>query len=104
VKPGDADSPLTQAGMSTLMVLVPRITSARTGANDRSTSPPASKPLNINATKSENLGYGTLLPEFLSKAKRQLNLPDDESFFVRIGDDFGGQTGPLLSPAQFDRF
>jgi uroporphyrinogen decarboxylase len=27
-------------------------------------------------------------PEFLTKAKRQLNLPDDESFFVRIGDDF----------------
>ena len=27
-------------------------------------------------------------PEFLAKARRQLNLPDDESFFVRIGDDF----------------
>jgi uroporphyrinogen-III decarboxylase len=27
-------------------------------------------------------------PEFLTKAKQQLNLPDDESFFVRIGDDF----------------
>lgn len=27
-------------------------------------------------------------PEFLAKALRQLNLPDDESFFVRIGDDF----------------
>ncbi|MCX7819848.1 MAG: hypothetical protein N2652_11695 [Kiritimatiellae bacterium] len=27
-------------------------------------------------------------PEFLAKARRELNLPDDESFFVRIGDDF----------------
>ena len=27
-------------------------------------------------------------PEFLAKAIRQLNLPDDESFFIRIGDDF----------------
>lgn len=27
-------------------------------------------------------------PEFLAKARRQLNLPDDESFFVRIGNDF----------------
>ena len=27
-------------------------------------------------------------PEFLTKAKQQLNLPDAESFFVRIGDDF----------------
>ncbi len=27
-------------------------------------------------------------PEFLAKARRQLDLPDDESFFVRIGDDF----------------
>ena len=27
-------------------------------------------------------------PEFLAKARRQLGLADDESFFVRIGDDF----------------
>lgn len=27
-------------------------------------------------------------PEFLAKARRQLDLQDDESFFVRIGDDF----------------
>jgi len=27
-------------------------------------------------------------PEFLANARRQLNLPDDENFFVRIGDDF----------------
>ena len=27
-------------------------------------------------------------PEFLTKAKKQLDLPNDESFFVRIGDDF----------------
>lgn len=27
-------------------------------------------------------------PEFLVKARRELNLPDDESFSVRIGDDF----------------
>jgi uroporphyrinogen decarboxylase len=27
-------------------------------------------------------------PDFLAKARRQLNLPDDESFFGRIGDDF----------------
>lgn len=27
-------------------------------------------------------------PEFLAKARRELNLRDDESFFVRIGDDF----------------
>jgi uroporphyrinogen-III decarboxylase len=43
-------------------------------------------------------------PEFLAKARRQLNLPDDESFFVRIGDDFGGHNGPLLGPEHFDRF
>ena len=44
-------------------------------------------------------------PEFLAKALGQLNLPDDESFFIRIGDDFrrvfaryvGPQ--PPLSPA-----
>ena len=37
-------------------------------------------------------------PEFLAKARGQLNLRDDESFFVRIGDDFrrvfGRYTGP----------
>jgi uroporphyrinogen-III decarboxylase len=27
-------------------------------------------------------------PEFLAKARQQLGLPDDESFFIRIGDDF----------------
>jgi uroporphyrinogen-III decarboxylase len=27
-------------------------------------------------------------PEFLAKARRQLSLPDNESFFARIGDDF----------------
>ena len=27
-------------------------------------------------------------PEFLAKARGLMNLPDDESFFVRIGDDF----------------
>ncbi len=27
-------------------------------------------------------------PEFLAKARAALDLPDDESFFVRIGDDF----------------
>ena len=27
-------------------------------------------------------------PEFLAKARRQLNLPDNESFLIRIGDDF----------------
>jgi uroporphyrinogen decarboxylase len=27
-------------------------------------------------------------PEFLVKARRQLDLPNDESFFLRIGDDF----------------
>jgi uroporphyrinogen decarboxylase len=43
-------------------------------------------------------------PEFLAKARQQLGLPDDESFFVRIGDDFrrvfARYTGPEvpLSP------
>ena len=43
-------------------------------------------------------------PEFLAKARRQMNLPDNESFFVRIGDDFrrvfARYAGPehLLSP------
>lgn len=27
-------------------------------------------------------------PEFLAKARRELSLPDDENFFMRIGDDF----------------
>ena len=27
-------------------------------------------------------------PEFLAKARQQLNQPDDEIFFARIGDDF----------------
>jgi uroporphyrinogen decarboxylase len=39
-------------------------------------------------------------PEFLANARRQLNLPDDESFFVRIGDDFRrvgtGYAGPQV--------
>jgi hypothetical protein len=48
-------------------------------------------------------------PEFLAKARRQLNLPDDESFFVRIGDDFrrvfARYVGPVrpLEPAQNHR-
>jgi hypothetical protein len=43
-------------------------------------------------------------PEFLAKARQQFGLPDDESFFVRIGDDFrrvfARYTGPEvpLSP------
>ena len=46
-------------------------------------------------------------PEFLAKARRQLNLPDDESFFVRIGDDFRrvfaryvGPTVPVFTTAR----
>ena len=42
-------------------------------------------------------------PEFLAKARKQLNLPDDESFFVRIGDDFRrvgtGYAGPQVALA-----
>jgi len=45
-------------------------------------------------------------PEFLVNARRQLGLPDDESFFVRIGDDFrrvftryAGPTFPLSAGA-----
>ena len=40
-------------------------------------------------------------PEFLAKAKRELNLPDTESVFVRFGDDFrrvfARYTGPEFS-------
>lgn len=39
-------------------------------------------------------------PEFLAKARRQLGLPDDESFFVRIGDDFRRVTARLPDQAQ----
>jgi hypothetical protein len=48
-------------------------------------------------------------PEFLAKARRQLNLPDNESFFARIGDDFrrvhARYTGPEvpLSPGAVSR-
>jgi len=42
-------------------------------------------------------------PEFWAKAKRELNL-DDEGVRVRFGDDFGSQTGPLLSPEMFNSF
>ena len=39
-------------------------------------------------------------PEFLAKARRQLNLPDDESFFVRIGDDFRRVFARYVGPAR----
>jgi hypothetical protein len=48
-------------------------------------------------------------PEFLAAARRQLNLPDNESFSVRIGDDFrrvhARYTGPEvpLSPGAVSR-
>ena len=37
-------------------------------------------------------------PEFLAKARRQLSLPDDESFFVRIGDDFRRVSARYVGP------
>jgi uroporphyrinogen decarboxylase len=47
-------------------------------------------------------------PEFLSKARRELRLPDDESLFVRFGDDFrrvharyAGPDFPLSSGATY---
>ena len=39
-------------------------------------------------------------PEFLTKARRQLNLPDDESFSVRIGDDFRRVFARYVGPAR----
>jgi len=39
-------------------------------------------------------------PEFLAKARRQLNLPNDESFFVRIGDDFRRVFSRYAGPAR----
>jgi uroporphyrinogen decarboxylase len=48
-------------------------------------------------------------PEFLAKARRQLNLPDTESVFVRFGDDFrrvfARYVGPefLLTPGATSR-
>jgi hypothetical protein len=39
-------------------------------------------------------------PEFLAKARWQLNLPDDESFFVRIGDDFRRVFARYVGPAR----
>jgi hypothetical protein len=39
-------------------------------------------------------------PEFLAKARRQLNLPDDESFSVRIGDDFRRVFARYVGPAR----
>ncbi|MBM3859756.1 MAG: hypothetical protein FJ395_08920 [Verrucomicrobia bacterium] len=38
-------------------------------------------------------------PEFLAKARRQLHLTDDESFFVRIGDDFRRVFAQYAGPA-----
>jgi len=40
-------------------------------------------------------------PEFIAKACRQLNLPDQESFFVRIGDDFRRVFARYDGPEQF---
>ncbi len=37
-------------------------------------------------------------PEFLAKARRQLNLPDDENFSVRIGDDFRRVFAQYIGP------
>jgi hypothetical protein len=39
-------------------------------------------------------------PEFLAAAKRQLGLPDDESFLVRIGDDFRRVFARYAGPEQ----
>jgi hypothetical protein len=39
-------------------------------------------------------------PEFLAKARRQLNLPDDESFSARIGDDFRRVFSRCVGPAR----
>ena len=39
-------------------------------------------------------------PEFLAKARRELSLPDDEAFFVRIGDDFRRVFARYAGPAQ----
>jgi uroporphyrinogen-III decarboxylase len=40
-------------------------------------------------------------PEFIAKACRQLNLPDTESFLVRIGDDFRRVFARYDGPEQF---
>ena len=40
-------------------------------------------------------------PEFMAKARRQLNLPDDESFLVRIGDDFRRVFARFAGPEQY---
>ena len=38
-------------------------------------------------------------PEFLAKARAQLRLPDDESFFIRVGDDFRRVFARYAGPA-----
>lgn len=40
-------------------------------------------------------------PEFIAKACRQLGLPDEESFLVRIGDDFRRVFARYNGPAEF---
>ena len=40
-------------------------------------------------------------PEFIAKACRQLNLPDPESFFVRVGDDFRRVYARYNGPPEF---